>query len=638
MTSPYYYQTKSNDNNRKVQLSRLSITGHVHENTPMCVLSEIADAHGISYGQKDLEGLNFAHHLLNSIYQTKVASLGEVKDTSEWRHVATFVNKYSQWPLGKLTEAYNFIMLFVGSDDPLPKIPINFVVGLQTPSNPTAINACILYKTCMHYRLNVNTRTTINQMANAVRMLREDTESIIRKAEIFIGRDAKRVDLINTLMLSVHEIKDPDPPIINNIDETSLPKVDVCHHHLLAMHQALNDVVRLRELIDPTTYTGCIALAAINYNIDISKSTSPSREYKILRVSGRGDYRPIDPWMKYWYQRIPGMFDLSVTFNPLFPPQFYDNNRMICMVQNEGYTNVEIANNDPYELLQLAYVGETFYQGERPNMKSNMTSVALDDISDIPYGQLLCFGQLDSPLKPISMNEIIELFNTNQNFSTPFDACNVFSDIAINKLKLIAQSPYGPNTSIALSEETVAVRNQLFEAINSIEMLTRSNDEPTRQLAFSYRNADPDTKQAIRNTLTQLLYVGMYMRGWMGTDEYPVIKATVPPERESQVAINVTKSMAEYESSCRSLGKIGTLINNLPLVLYRDKQYHVSVSSSHGYTVGERINIVKQGDRTENVASCIRLSSNWICSSAHKYIMAVGLPAPFDIFNLRHIS
>lgn len=626
----------------KIQLSRLLITGHVYEHTPMCVLIEIADAHRISYEQKDFEGVNFANHLLASIHQTKVPILGEIKDPAEWRYVASFVNKHSQqWPLGKLTEAYNFLMQFIGNDDPLTKIPLNFVAGLQTPSNPTAVNACILYKTCIHHRLNVNARTTINQMANAVRMLRDDVESIVRRAKMFIERDAKRTELINILMLSPHEIKDPED-IKNNdamlIDYTYVPKVETCHDHLSAIHESLNDIRTLQQRIDPTTYSGSIALAAINYSIDISKSSNPTREYKILRIAGRNNYRPADPWMQHWYQRTPTMFDLSMTFNPLFPQQFYDINRMIAMVQAEGYTHAEITTNEPYELLQLAYVGETFHQGQRPNMKSSETVIVLDNVSDVPYGQLLCFGQLDSPLKPISMDELIEMFNANQNFSSPFDSNSVFTNTAINKLKLIAQSPYGPDMSVMISPETVRVRAELLEAINGVELITRNNDEPTRHLAFSYRNADIGTKQAIRSALTQLLHIGMHMRGWMGSGDYPVVRAPVPIEREPEVAVNVTKSMAEYESSCRSLGRLGTLINNLPLVLYKDGQYHVSNCERDGRTIIERISIVKQGEQTGNVASCIRLSSNWICSSAHKYIMAVGLPAPFDIFNLRHIS
>lgn len=622
------------------QLSRLSITGHIHEHTPMCVLIEIADAHGIKYNQHDNEQPNFAHHLMESIHQTGVPSIGDIKEMAEWQYVARFVNKHSQWPQTKLTQAYNFLVGFMNNEDPISKIPTDFTHGLQTPNNPTAVNACILYKTCIHYRLNVTSRTTINQMSYAVRMLRESIESVVRRTRAFVDRDAKRIDLINVLMLSPHEIQDPDPPLLTDeVDTVIIPGTPASHDMLQLLHNSLNNIRELQQKIEPTTHCGSIALAAINYGLDISKAADSTREYKILKIAGRNDYKPGDPWMQYWHRRNPGIFDLSSTFNPIFPVTYYDPNRLMAMVQAEGYTNTEITTSSPYELMQLAYITETFYMGEMPNMKSNETCIELDNINDVPYGQLLCYGQLDSPLQPVTITELTDLFNANQNFTNPFHINSVFTASAVNKLKLLIQSPNGPIPTIRLTHNTIIARNTLLEAINSVEMLTRSTDEPTRQLAFSYRNAAPDTKAVIVSALTNLLHAGMYMRGWIGPgNEYPVIKAPVPMEREPMVAVNVTNSIAEYDKSRRSLGKIGTQINDLPLVNYRDGHYQVSTSSSDGLTIGERINIVKEGDTSSNIASCIRLSSNWICASAHKYLIGIGQPVPFDIFNLRHIS
>lgn len=622
------------------QLSRLSITGHIHEYTPICVLIEIADAHGIKYNQNDNEQPNFAHHLMEGIHHTAVPSIGDVKEMAELQYIARFINRHSTWRQTQLTEAYNFLIEFMNNEDPLSKIPINFNHGLQTPDNPTAVNACVLYKTCVYHRLNVTSRTTINQMAYAVRMLRTDIESIARRTKAFIDRDAKRTDLINILMLSPHEIQDPDPPLpTQEINTVMIPVTAASHDMLQLVHNSLTNIRELQQKIEPTTHCGSIALAAINYALDISKAADPTREYKILKLSGRNDYKPGDPWMQYWHHRNPAIFDLSTTFNPIFPETYYDSSRLMTMVQAEGYTNVEISTSSPYELMQLAYITETFYMGEMPNMKSNETSIELDHINDVAYGELFCYGQLDSPLQPVTISELTDLFNANQNFTNPFHPNSVFTTTAINKLKLLVQTLTGPIPAIRLSHDTIRARNNLREAINSVEILSRSTDEPTRQLAFTYRNASPDTKAVIVTALTNLLHSGMYMRGWMGPgSEYPVIKAPVPIEREPMVAVNVTNSIADYDKSCRSLGKIGTQINDLPLVNYRDGHYQASISSQDGLTIGERMTIVKGGDTSSNIASCIRLSSNWLCASAHKYLIGIGQPIPFDIFNLRYIS
>lgn len=621
------------------QLSRLSITGHIHEHTPLCVLIEIADAHGIKYDQKDFTKPNFNNQLLASIHQTSVPTVSGANDLIEWQYIARFVNKHSQWPQTKLTQAYNFLINFTANEDPLTKISQGFSHGIQTPDNPFAVNACVLYKICIHHRLNTNSRTTITQMAYAVEMLYENVESVVRRVKSFVERDAKRIDLINMLMLSPHEVQDPNPVIMDiPINPNTIPKTNADFEMLRTLHGFLNDIKTLQQRADPGTACGSVALAAINFGTDISRATDPTREYRILKLSGRAEYKPVDSWMNYWYKLNPNLFDIDVTFNPIFPSCYYNINRMQVMATNEGYCAAEINSNDPYELLSMNYVAETFYLGEMPNMKSRQTPIELDDVEDIPYGQLVCFGQYDAPLQPMSIKELADLFNANQNFTNPLQQNSVFTSNAIGKLKFIASSPGGPNPNVRLPADTVMIRNQLLEAINGVEMTLKTNDEPTRQFAFSYRNAAPDTKTVIRNALANLLHIGMYMRGWSGVGEYPVIKAPVPVEREPEVAVNVTKAIADYETLCRSLGKLGVQINNLPLVRYRDHEYQVAISDQDGRTIGQRLAIVKRGDETDNVASCIRLSSNWICASAHKYIIALGIQSPFDIFNLRDIS
>ena len=624
------------------QLSRLLITGRIHERTPLCVLIEIADAHGIKCSS-DQNTPNLAHHLIETIHQTGVPTIEEIKNITnmtDWQCVARFVGKQSQWRQAELTQAYEFLIGFTNSDDPLNKIPENFVAGIQTPTNPYAINACVLYKTCVYHRLNVSSRTTVNQMAFSIRMLRADIESVARRAKIFVERDARRLDLINILMLSNHEIQDPDPPSpLELLDPLTGPKVDATHDMLTVLHNSLTDISELQHKITPSTPCGSIALAAIIYGIDISNASNPIREYNILKLAGRDHYQPGDPWLQYWYKRNPLLFDLNASFNPIFPVQYYNQNRLPAMVQAEGYSNDDITTSSPYELMQLNYVTETFYMGEMPNMRSMDLPIDLEPISTVPYGQLVCYGQRESKLQPVSMTELTELFNANQNFTNPFQQNSVFSTNAINKLKFIAQSPNGAIPTQRLSSETIAVRNRLVDAITGIEFACKANDEPTRQFGFTYRNASSDTKTAIIGALTNLLHAGMYMRGWMGLGhEYAVVKAAVPIEKEGEVHMNTVKSIDIFEKSCRSLGKIGVQLASLPLVYYKDGQYQVSNDASNGFTIGERVNIVKQGDETSNIASCIRLSSNWLCASAHKYLMSLGQPAPFDIFNLRYIS
>lgn len=623
----------------KTQLSRLTITGHIYEHTPICVLIEIADAHGIKYEQADCQKPNFAQHLLVSINQTPIPTITEVKGLPEWGYVARFVNNHSNWPQSKLIQAYNFLLQFMSNDNLLTKLPDQFTVGLQTPEDIFSINACILYKICTHHRLTVNPWTTITQMAYAVRMLRESSESLMRRVKIFVDKSATRTNLVNILLLSNHEVADPEAEEVStSISYNNIPQVSTTHGLLEQIHNELVDVRSLQQRIDPTTTAGAIALAALNFNIDISKSANPLREYKLLKTDSRQGYQPADPWMRHWYAQNPTIFDLSTKFNPLFPRGFYDAARIVDLALNEGYSQRDLERDHPYELLQVAYLSETFFQGELPNMTERQTRIDLDDIDEVPYGQLLSFGQAGHSMIPITISELTELFRQNENFRNPFRTNEIFGKIAINKLKLIAQSPSGPNPNIRLTQETMQARTDLLNAIIHVEIMQENTDDVTRQFILTYRNSNDDVKRRIHEALTSLLHAGMFMRGWRGSGSYPVSQAVVAESDADAIAVNVTEGLAKFINQCNTLGSVGRQILNLPLVLYRDGQYQAATDHTDGLTILDRINIVQQGEETNNIASCIRLTSNWLCSSAHKYIMCLGFPSPFDIFALRRIS
>lgn len=615
------------------QLSRFDITGDVDNNTPVCVLIEMCDAHGINYDLGVSKRPNFAQGLIDSLYETNIHTVHDIKSNESLRFVASFVNNKLNWPRSKLIEAYNFLIQFCNNEEPLHKIPLNFHYGLQTPEHPTSVNACVLYKICVAHRLHVTCRTTIEQLAYAVQMLREDSAALLRRVTSFIRGEARRTDLINTLMLSPYQIRDPAPREIESVDISVMPPVNVQHDMLVQISASLNDVKILQQKITPTTNNGAVGLAAINYGMDLSMVQDPVTEYYNLNSGGRAAYIPADPWIKHWIRANPNMFDLTITFNPVFPESYYSARRLSAMVQYEGFSQVEIASATSYQLMQLAYVSETFYVGPLPNMSDIDTPISYVPIQEIPPGELLCYGSRESSLRPVSVEELIELFQANNNFTDPFNSGAIFSSNAITKLKNIMSESSG------LSPNTMRLRMDLVNLINHIQHVNSTTDGATRDLMQVYHSVNYDTKEAILNAFTKLLHAGFYMRGWMGPGHpYPIEKALVPASMDGVVNINSTNSIVAYETALRNLGAIGRQINNLPLVRFRGGQYQKSTDREKGLTIGERIHIIKQGDTTSNIQSCIRLSSNWLCASAHNYLVVLGQPAPFDIFYLRDIA
>jgi hypothetical protein len=52
----------------------------------------------------------------------------------------------------------------------------------------------------------------------------------------------------------------------------------------------------------------------------------------------------------------------------------------------------------------------------------------------------------------------------------------------------------------------------------------------------------------------------------------------------------------------------------------------------------DRLQIVLDGNKYKNMKSCIRLSSNILLHSVYFYICSLGLPEPYNIFELEHIT
>jgi hypothetical protein len=230
------------------------------------------------------------------------------------------------------------------------------------------------------------------------------------------------------------------------------------------------------------------------------------------------------------------------------------------------------------------------------------------------------------------MSELITCLEMNLNFTSPFGYNSVFSDTSINKLKKLL---HNYTTS---SPDILDISRKLYDTICKVQSMNLFNDEPTKKLRFTYRILDNDTKKSMLKALNNLLYSGLYMRGWIGPGhQYPIDEAIVTPDRIAQVDINVSQSIEEYNKSIRILGNIGEQIDNLPLVQYIDGHYHLATRKSQGLTIRDRLNIVTQGENTDNIESCIRMSSNWICATAHKYITALIGQPPFDIYHLRLI-
>ena len=387
--------------------------------------------------------------------------------------------------------------------------------------------------------------------------------------------------------------------------------------------------------ITPRTNNEAVVLAALNYKIDLSMMQRPLLEYALLETQ---PYIPHDLRMRRIVQRNSQILRLDVNFNPNLPERLYSEADLRALVMSSGHQAVELITDSPYLLLQMSYATNNFYAGYYPNIVNSETLFSCDDISELDDHVLICYGSRITGLTALRYSELTQAFNNSRCFRNPLsnerarDHWEIFFPAnAVRKLKTITSNPIPGESQMAAAE-----RNALYRAIVETELFADGNNIRCRELLEAFNSVDEMTKGCIRNALLKLFELAMFMRGWRRFTAFP-ISGNQSVTDQNQIDANVTEALNIFESTCAAMGPLGSMLLDLPLLDYRAGEYVASADASQGYTIRERLAIVKQGDNAATMNSCIRISSNWLAASAHRYMQVVAMPAPFEIESLRRI-
>ena len=68
------------------------------------------------------------------------------------------------------------------------------------------------------------------------------------------------------------------------------------------------------------------------------------------------------------------------------------------------------------------------------------------------------------------------------------------------------------------------------------------------------------------------------------------------------------------------------------------QDFIVTPDKDDGSSILDRLRIVSEGDKHKNMKSCIRVSSNILLVTAYFYICSLGLPKPYNLNDLDHIT
>lgn len=627
-----------------IHLSRLEITGPLDIHTPICVLHEVAAIHNIKIPEVkdgDVQSLQQFIDILNNSDVHRPSIPFPIEEHYQWSLVAAFVNQFIDWPENELEEAFRTLRIYM-REACIPGIN-NFSYGPLTPGNTRSLNACCLFRICTSYNLPTNFNHTIDELAQAVKILVMDIE----KTRNFMRQQIHRMDedeISRLYLYACHMLVD-QPEEDTAEDDPENEEMPDFYHDINNSISLFGDHTETLKRVYPRTPGEAITLAALIFKLDISSSRDPIAEYVHLRKTF-SMWVPLDPIMKRRVEANPLTYGLACYFNPALPYELYNEDELMHLAIGEGYTTNDLRRESAYSLLAGSYLLPTFYHGIFPSIINEKTPVTLENISDVDPAKILCYGTRINGLIALTYQGLADVIKSQRNFSNPVDEnCTAFTKLNIKKLKRMCRV-----VRAGALEENIKEKENLLEAIQLAELFTEKSNLKAMELYVAYDEGDEIVRYKITNALYSLLRLAMYTRGWLDEGELPIEEA--PVDEQGKVDIKVSEGIMDFENKCQELNcdcgvddgngsdiPTTNIILGLPLVRYRH-EWQTSNSVDDGFTIEERLKILKLGedDETHGFSSCMRMTSNWLAGSAYRYLTVIGEEPPFSIEDLRDIS
>lgn len=541
-----------------IALSRLLITGPITDQIPRSVIAEIL----------------FFHHSRNTseLLSKKVVTVNDLFSTEDAAKIAAFINPYEKWDIRILMKAWQFIQAFMGKSINIKWTLEN--VGLQTNEYPYSLNACMLYRICLEWSIPTTYKTTIEDMITMIHI------SLIAPKEI------RQVICLN-IKANFDDSKDNEKLITK----------------LVHLRQRMTDYNSRM----PGTNAEAIALAALQYNTDISYSAIPIIDYYSKKICNC--YHDIRLRKIYTYNKR--ILNLTKTFNPLFPMSYYSRACLESLSHGYGFTG-SLPNIDMYLNLQLNHTIDNFYHGWQEKLLRDTSAILFEDISG--RDDIVCFGNFLDGFLPYIVEELVDLYSTKNMFSHPN----------------ILEEELPPRAVITLQTIANSISPELSNILRRIKILDTQIDDDLKKVIHWYTELTVAEQNYAVNLLTKLLDLGMYMRGWKGKgDSYPIKRRPYTPEVDGFVTIAFWPVYEEYSNP------VGKRILDLPLYRHTYGTWKRSREIKDGITIFQRVAKVKNN---ADIYACIRMSSNWFICSAYKYLTLFGLPEPFNLNEIDYIS
>lgn len=607
-------------------LSRLDFVGNqIWPTTPNIVIYEIAICHGIS---ADLTTTTFANkYLIQAILTTPIRTVTDPPKDDDLKYIARYVNPLVNWKESSLIEAFKTLWrtrgIALGHED-VSSIDVNFIPGLPTPDYPHLLTACCLYSICLRHEIQTWPEMSYDQLAFAVKCLLLPQQFMAYHISNSMSTWAKKNFAQACLNLTRDLNSIPEIPAYGSVD----------HKVLTGLVRNFNHLENLQQNFSPCQPGEAVALVALRWSIDITTSRYPFDEFYFLQLHGENNYKPIDPIMNRYYKLNPRLYCLEVNFNPLFGEKYYSRSSLRQMVSDHGWDINE--HDDPYNCMCEIYFCNNFYHGIRPGIKNKTSPFEMENLEELDSNQVVIYGNPADGYTFFTYSELADYFRINRAFLHPLERGYQLSSNEVSRLKVLSSDVFPED-----SERGTIERNKLASSISYVDAFTDSLNSNIKEFLLNYENEPVVIQLSIQQALVKLLEMGYYMRNWTGPDDPEGLPVAVMASGRNifDIMTRTTDAIGEWENS---LGKLSiewrTCLNDLPLVKF-EGGYVYSDDSIIGKTIGEKVNLVKSGESSNNVqGTCIKMSSGWIICTAHRYMCMIGMPPPFAIGRIKYFT
>ena len=591
----------------KIKLSILNITGPLNLFfTPKCIIDDICLIYGIDQNETDniLEEIN--------IMDEQQPTVNYHPNDDELQTISNFMNPFLKMEKESILSSFSIFKMYT-NDTPLPGP--NFVSGWPGYIPHYTLPSYIIYKLCIENSINTYTDQGLEHISTLLR-LKLYPENISRKQLRSLCNDVHVDEIPNVYSMIIrsnclvnirdHNYSDNDPLILEDTASMIFSK-----NKLLKRYNPKND-------------NEALLLAAYNYDKDISLSSSKVYEYLNIRdmVDYQGvSWEPLDERMKYLYSKNKNVFSLNFYFNPSLPVDVYKEGQLNFLAKREGYSDRDIDYINPYTLLQTSYITDNFYQGYTYGIINDVTHIYSFNVDEIPNEELLCYGIKNNYLIAFHIDEIIDYFEKTKNFLNPFEIEKIHFE-KIEKLKTICK--------LLLTDKS----KKLLKIIELIELIERDITNSIKNII----DKQPNNIIYISVLFNLITECAFRCRGWLDNDvnNIPVEYAPV----NDQVLVDTLVSESIYNLEKHSNNELYQDVMSLPIIQYINGKWIKVEHFNTGNTLGDRIRILKQGESTDDIESCMRTTSNYLLHTIYKFCEILDIKTNFnyDIENLSFTS